>query len=122
VGKLDALLQGVRSVKDVAVLAAQVEGLTRKACASWSTPCGRRWDRAYLCWRRWRTGGWPAFERHPDLTDRLHADKIIQSVAKDLGDKGRAPRFGRGWRKRHIQPKKCPGPGLPLVEGMLSSR
>src|SRR4029077_12723988 len=30
VGKLDALLQGVRSVKDVPVLAAQVEGLTRE--------------------------------------------------------------------------------------------
>ena len=89
--------------------------LPARGFASWWTRCGRRWDRAFSCWRRWKTAKVALLASvTKELTNRLHAGKIIQSVAKELGGQGRRPsRSGRGWRKRHIQPKNCPRPGLP---------
>ena len=44
-----------------------------------------------------------------DLTAKVHAGKLIQALAKQVGGSGRRPAgFGRGWRKRHIRLKKCP--------------
>ena len=49
-----------------------------------------------------------------DLTAKVHAGKLIQALAKQVGRlRRRAPRSRRGWRKGHSQPKNCP-PGRSL--------
>src|SRR5207245_9147025 len=58
-----------------------------------------------------------------DLTDRLHAGKITQSIAKDLGGQGGGrPDLAEAGGKDTSNLKSALDRVYPLVEGMLSSR
>ncbi len=57
-----------------------------------------------------------------DLTNRLHAGKIIQSVAKELGGQGGGrPDLAEAGGKDTSNLKTALDQVYPLVEGMLSS-
>ncbi|PYU33228.1 MAG: alanine--tRNA ligase [Acidobacteria bacterium] len=123
VGKLDALLQGVRSVKDVAVLAAQVEGITREGLRELVDPLRQKMGSGVFVLAAVEDGRVALLSSVTrDLTDRLHAGKIIQSVAKDLGGQGggRADLAEAGG-KDTPNLKSALDRVYPLVEGMLSS-
>jgi alanyl-tRNA synthetase len=124
VGKLDALLQGVRSVKDVAVLAAQVEGLTREGLRELVDPLRQKMGSGVFVLAAVEDGRVALLSSVTrDLTDRLHAGKIIQSVAKDLGGQGGGrPDLAEAGGKDTSNLKSALDRVYPLVEGMLSSR
>jgi alanyl-tRNA synthetase len=89
VGKLDALLAQKRNVKDVAVLAAQVEGLTREGLREIVDPLRQKMGPGVFVLAAVEDGNVALLSSvTKELTSRLHAGRIIQSVAKDLGGKG----------------------------------
>jgi alanyl-tRNA synthetase len=89
VGKLDALLAQKRNVKDVAVLAAQVEGITREGLREIVDPLRQKMGPGVFVLAAIENGNVALLSSvTKDLTSRLHAGKIIQSIAKDLGGKG----------------------------------
>ena len=89
VGKLDALLAQKRNVKDVAVLAALVPGLTREGLREIVDPLRQKMGPGVFVLAAVEDGNVALLSSvTKDLTSRLHAGKIIQSVAKDLGGKG----------------------------------
>ncbi len=123
VGKLDALLQGVRSVKDVAVLAAQVEGLTREGLRELVDPLRQKMGSGVFVLAAVEDGRVALLSSvTKDLTNRLHAGKIIQSVAKDLGGQGGGrPDLAEAGGKDTSNLKSALDRVYPLIEGMLSS-
>jgi len=89
VGKLDALLAHRRNVKDVAVLAAQVEGLTREGLREIVDPLRQKMGPGVFVLAAVEDGSVALLSSvTKELTSRLHAGRIIQSVAKELGGKG----------------------------------
>ena len=123
VGKLDALLQGVRSVKDVPVLAAQVEGLTREGLRELVDPLRQKMGSGVFVLAAVEDGRVALLSSvTKDLTSRLHAGKIIQSVAKDLGGQGGGrPDLAEAGGKDTSSLKSALDRVYPLIEGMLSS-
>jgi alanyl-tRNA synthetase len=123
VGKLDALLQGVRSVKDVPVLAAQVEGLTREGLRELVDPLRQKMGSGVFVLAAVEDGRVALLSSvTKDLTNRLHAGKIIQSVAKDLGGQGGGrPDLAEAGGKDTSSLKSALDRVYPLIEGMLSS-
>jgi alanyl-tRNA synthetase len=123
VGKLDALLQGVRSVKDVPVLAAQVEGLTREGLRELVDPLRQKMGSGVFVLAAVEDGRVALLSSvTKDLTGRLHAGKIIQSVAKDLGGQGGGrPDLAEAGGKDTSNLKSALDRVYPLIEGMLSS-
>ena len=123
VGKLDSLLQGVRSVKDVPVLAAQVEGLTREGLRELVDPLRQKMGSGVFVLAAVEDGRVALLSSvTKDLTNRLHAGKIIQSVAKDLGGQGGGrPDLAEAGGKDTSNLKSALDRVYPLIEGMLSS-
>jgi alanyl-tRNA synthetase len=123
VGKLDALLLGVRSVKDVPVLAAQVEGLTREGLRELVDPLRQKMGSGVFVLAAVEDGRVALLSSvTKDLTNRLHAGKIIQSVAKDLGGQGGGrPDLAEAGGKDTSNLKSALDRVYPLIEGMLSS-
>jgi alanyl-tRNA synthetase len=123
VGKLDALLEGVRSVKDVPVLAAQVEGLTREGLRELVDPLRQKMGSGVFVLAAVEDGRVALLSSvTKDLTNRLHAGKIIQSVAKDLGGQGGGrPDLAEAGGKDTSNLKSALDRVYPLIEGMLSS-
>jgi alanyl-tRNA synthetase len=123
VGKLDALLQGVRSVKDVPVLAAQVEGLTREGLRELVDPLRQKMGSGVFVLAAVEDGRVALLSSvTKDLTSRLHAGKIIQSIAKDLGGQGGGrPDLAEAGGKDTSNLKSALDRVYPLIEGMLSS-
>jgi alanyl-tRNA synthetase len=122
-GKLDALLQGVRSVKDVPVLAAQVEGLTREGLRELVDPLRQKMGSGVFVLAAVEDGRVALLSSvTKDLTNRLHAGKIIQSVVKDLGGQGGGrPDLAEAGGKDTSNLKSALDRVYPLIEGMLSS-
>ena len=55
-----------------------------------------------------------------DLTSKVHAGKLIQALAKQVGGFwGRSAGFSGSWRKRHNSPKKCVAE-RPLPAGSIA--
>jgi alanyl-tRNA synthetase len=123
VGKLDALLQGVRRVKDVPVLAAQVEGLTREGLRELVDPLRQKMGSGVFVLAAVEDGRVALLSSvTKDLTARLHAGKIIQSVAKDFGGQGGGrPDLAEAGGKDTSNLKSALERVYPLIEGMLSS-
>jgi len=123
VGKLDALLQGVRSVKDVPVLATQVEGVTREGLRELVDPLRQKMGSGVFVLAAVEDGRVALLSSvTKDLTNRLHAGKIIQSVAKDLGGQGGGrPDLAEAGGKDTSNLKSALDRVYPLIEGMLSS-
>jgi alanyl-tRNA synthetase len=123
VGKLDALLQGIRSVKDIPVLAAQVEGLTREGLRELVDPLRQKMGSGVFVLAAVEDGRVALLSSvTKDLTNRLHAGKIIQSVARDLGGQGGGrPDLAEAGGKDTSNLKSALERVYPLIEGMLSS-
>jgi alanyl-tRNA synthetase len=124
VGKLDSVLQGVRSVKDVPVLAVQVEGLTREGLRELVDPLRQKMGSGVFVLAAVEDGRVALLSSvTKDLTTRLHAGKIIQSVAKDLGGQGGGrPDLAEAGGKDTSNLKSALDRVYTLIEGMLSSR
>jgi alanyl-tRNA synthetase len=124
VGKLDALLEHKRHVKDVAVLAAQVEGLTREGLRELVDPLRQKMGPGVFVLAAVEDGGVALLSSVTrDLTNRLHAGRIIQSIAKDLGGKGGGrPDLAEAGGKDTSGLKSALDRVYTLVEGMLASQ
>ena len=124
VGKLDALLEHKRNVKDVAVLAAQVEGLTREGLRELVDPLRQKMGPGVFVLAAVEDGSVALLSSVTrDLTNRLHAGRIIQSVAKDLGGKGGGrPDLAEAGGKDTSNLKSALDRVYALVEGMLTSQ
>ena len=113
--KLDTLLEQMRTVKDVRVLAAEMEGLDREGLRELVDPLRQKMGPGVFVLAAVEDGeGGSACQRDqgPDQPPARRKDYPVccQGIR---GTRRRSARPGRGWRKRHIQPKKCPRPGLP---------
>ena len=124
IGKLDALLELKRNVKDVAVLAAQVEGLTREGLRELVDPLRQKMGPGVFVLAAVEDGSVALLSSVTrDLTNRLHAGRIIQSVAKDLGGKGGGrPDLAEAGGKDTSNLKSALDRVYTLVEGMLTSQ
>jgi alanyl-tRNA synthetase len=124
VGKLDSLLQHKREIKDVAVLAAQVEGLTREGLRELVDPLRQKMGPGVFVLAAIENGNVALLSSVTrDLTGRLHAGRIIQSVAKDLGGKGGGrPDLAEAGGKDTSNLKSALDRVYTLVEGMLASQ
>jgi alanyl-tRNA synthetase len=123
VSKLDTLLEQVRKVKDVAVLATQVEGLTREGMREIVDPLRQKMGPGVFVLAAVEDGKVALLSSvTKDLTPRLHAGKIIQRVAKDLGGQGGGrPDLAEAGGKDTSNLKTALESVYPLIEGMLSS-
>jgi len=123
ISKLDALLEGVRQVKGVAVLSAQVEGLNREGLRELVDPLRKKMGPGVFVLGMIDNGKVALLSSVTrDLTNRLHAGKIIQFVAKDLGGQGGGrPDLAEAGGKDTSNLETALQHVYPLVEGMLSS-
>jgi len=87
--QLDTLLEQVRPVKDVRVLSAQMEGLTREGLRDLVDPLRQKMGPGVVVLGAIEDGKVALLASvTKDLTSRLHAGKIVQAVAKQLGGQG----------------------------------
>ena len=124
ISKLDTLLEHRREVQGgVAVLSAQVEGLTREGLRELVDPLRKKMGPGVFVLATVEDGRVALLSSvTKDLTNRLHAGKIIQSVAKDLGGQGGGrPDLAEAGGKDTSNLKIALERVYPLVEGMLSS-
>jgi alanyl-tRNA synthetase len=124
ISKLDTLLEHKREVKGgVAVLSAQVEGLTREGLRELVDPLRHKMGPGVFVLAAVEDGRVALLSSVTrDLTNRLHAGKIIQSVAKELGGQGGGrPDLAEAGGKDTSNLKTALDRVYPLVEGMLSS-
>ncbi len=88
-GQLDALLTQVRTVKDVRVLAAEIDGADREVLRQLVDPLRQKMGSGVVVLAAVENGKVALLASvTKDLTKRLHAGKIVQSVAKELGGQG----------------------------------
>ena len=124
VGKLDELLAHKREVKGgVAVLSAQVDGLTREGLRELVDPLRQKMGPGVFVLAAVEDGRVSLLSSVTrDLTNRLHAGRIIQSVAKDLGGQGGGrPDLAEAGGKDTSNLKSALDRVYGLVEGMLTS-
>jgi alanyl-tRNA synthetase len=124
ISKLDTLLEHKREVKGgVAVLSAQVEGLTREGLRELVDPLRQKMGPGVFVLAAVEDGRVALLSSVTrDLTNRLHAGKIIQSVVKELGGQGGGrPDLAEAGGKDTSNLKTALDRVYPLVEGMLSS-
>jgi alanyl-tRNA synthetase len=124
ISKLDTLLERKREVKGgVAVLTAQVEGLTREGLRELVDPLRQKMGPGVFVLAAVEDGKVALLSSVTrDLTNRLHAGKIIQFVAKELGGQGGGrPDLAEAGGKDTSNLKTVLDRVYPLVEGMLSS-
>ena len=89
ISQIDSLLDLVRMVKDVRVLAAQIQGVDRAGMRELVDPLRQKMGPGVFVLASVQEGEAALIASvTKDLTNRLHAGKIIQSIAKDLGGKG----------------------------------
>jgi alanyl-tRNA synthetase len=124
ISKLDTLLEQKREVKGgVFVLSAQVEGLSREGLRELVDPLRQKMGPGVFVLAAVEDGKVALLSSvTKDLTKRLHAGKIIQSVSKELGGQGGGrPDLAEAGGKDTSSLKTALDRVYPLVEGMLSS-
>ena len=124
ISKLDTLLEHKREVQGgVAVLSAQVEGLTREGLRELVDPLRKKMGPGVFVLAAVEDGRVALLASvTKELTNRLHAGKIIQSVSKELGGQGGGrPDLAEAGGKDTSNLKTALDRVYPLVEGMLSS-
>ena len=124
ISKLDTLLEQKRDGQGrCAVLSAQVEGLTREGLRELVDPLRQKMGPGVFVLAAVEDGRVALLASvTKDLTNRLHAGKIIQSVAKELGGQGGGrPDLAEAGGKDTSNLKTALDRVYPLVEGMLSS-
>jgi len=105
------------------VLAAQVEGLTREGLRELVDPLRQKMGPGVFVLAAVEDGRVALLSSVTrDLTSRLHAGKIIQSVAKELGGQGGGrPDLAEAGGKDTSNLKTALDRVYGLIEGMLSS-
>ena len=89
VSQIDALLEQTRMIKDVRVLASEIQGVDRAGMRELVDPIRQKMGPGVFVLASVQEGDVALIASvTKDLTSRLHAGKIIQSVAKQLGGKG----------------------------------
>ena len=121
VAKLDALMEQVRPVKDVKVLAAELDGVDRASLRELVNPLRQKMGPGIVVLGIVEDGKVALLASvAPDLTKRIQAGKIIQAVAKQLdGQGGGRPDLAEGGGKDTSKLKTVLASVYGLVEGML---
>ncbi len=89
VANLDTLVEGARMVKDVRVLTAILDGVSREGMRELVNPLRQKMGSGVVVLATIEDGKVALLASvTPDLTKRLQAGKIVQSVAKELGGQG----------------------------------
>ena len=89
VSSLDQLTEQVRNVKDVRVLSAEIEGADREGLRQLVNPLRQKMGSGVVVLGTVEDGKVVLLASvTPDLTKRLHAGKIVQMLAKQLGGQG----------------------------------
>jgi len=87
--KLDSLLTEVRTVKDVRVLATEIDGVDREGLRQLVDPLRQKMGSGVFVLAAVENGNVALISSVTrDLSSRLHAGKIIQAVAGEIGGKG----------------------------------
>ena len=87
--KLDSLLADVRTVKDVRVLATEIDGVDREGLRQLVDPLRQKMGPGVFVLAAVENGNVALISSVTrDLSSRLHAGKIIQAVASEMGGKG----------------------------------
>ncbi len=87
--KLDSLLGQVRTVKDVRVLASEIDGVDREGLRQLVDPLRQKMGPGVFVLGAVENGNAALISSvTKDLSSRLHAGKIIQAVAAEIGGKG----------------------------------
>ena len=87
--KLDSLLGQVRTVKDVRVLATEIDGVDREGLRQLVDPLRQKMGPGVFVLGAVENGSVALISSvTKDLSSRLHAGKIIQAVAGEIGGKG----------------------------------
>jgi alanyl-tRNA synthetase len=88
-GKLDALLERVRTVKDVRVLVAEIEGADREGLRQMVDPLRQKMGSGVVVLGTVENGKVALLSSvTKDLTKRLHAGNIVRAIAKEVGGQG----------------------------------
>ena len=89
VSKLDDLLEQVRTVKDVRVLSAEMEGISREGLRQLVDPVRQKMGSGVVVLGSVEDGKVALIASVTnDLTKRVQAGKIIQTLAKEIGGQG----------------------------------
>ena len=90
VSKLDTLFEQVRTIKDVRVISAELEGMSREDLRQLVNPAAAEKMGSGIVVLGTIENGKVALlvSVTPDLVSRLHAGKIVQAVAKEVGGQG----------------------------------
>jgi len=121
VAKLDSLLAEIRTVKDVRVLSAEIEGVDREGLRELVNPLRQKMGSGVVVLGVVENGKVALLSSvTEDLTKRLHAGKIVQAVAKQVeGQGGGRPDLGEAGGKDTSKLKTALASVYALVEGML---
>jgi alanyl-tRNA synthetase len=121
VAKLDTLMEEVRPVKDVRVLAAQLDGVDRASLRELVNPLRQKMGPGVVVLGIVEDGRVALLASvTPDLTKRIQAGKIVQAVAKQLdGQGGGRPDLAEGGGKDTSKLKTVLASVYELVEAML---
>ncbi len=121
VAKLDTLLERVRTVKNVPVLAAEIEGLDREGLRQLVDPLRQKMGSGVVVLGTVQNGKVALLSSVTrDLTDRLHAGRIIQAVARQLGGQGGGrPDLAEAGGQDTAGLKSALDRVYPLIEQML---
>jgi alanyl-tRNA synthetase len=120
-GKLDSLLSDVRTVKDVRVLAAQMEGVDRAGLRELVNPLRQKMGPGVVVLAIVDDGKVALLASvSEDLTKRLQAGKIVKALTQQLdGQGGGRPDLAEGGGKDTSKLKTVLASVYGLVEGML---
>jgi alanyl-tRNA synthetase len=119
--KLDSLLELARTVKDVRVLASEIEGMDREGLRQLVDPLRQKMGSGIFVLGTVENGSVALLSSVTrDLTNRLHAGKIIQSVAKQVGGQGGGrPDLAEAGGKDTSNLKSALAGVYSLIDGML---
>jgi alanyl-tRNA synthetase len=121
VAKLDSLLAEVRTVKDVRALSAQIEGVDRAGLRKLVDPLRQKMGSGVFVLGIIDNDKVALLSSvTKDLTNRLHAGKIIKAVAEQVeGQGGGRPDLAEAGGKDTSKLKTALASVYPLIEGML---
>ncbi len=125
ISKLDVLLDAVHTVKDVRVLAAEIEGLDREGLRQLVDPLRQKMGSGVVVLGTIEGDGNNGkvallASVTKDLTSRLHAGKIVQALAKEIGGQGGGrPDLAEAGGKDTSKLKSALDKVVPLVAQML---
>jgi alanyl-tRNA synthetase len=119
--QLDSLLSQVRTVKDVRVLAAEIDGIDREGLRQLVDPLRQKMGPGVFVLGAVENGNAALISSVTrDLSSRLHAGKIVQAVVSEIGGKGGGrPDLAEAAGKDTSNLKNALSHVYNVIEGML---